>query len=117
MKTEQLYLHDTRMMITYMIGQNAKDNFKVIDQATSEDLWFHAKKESSCHVIALIGHITIKSKEDEEEMINKGALLCKENTLKLSDKKVQIIYTELKNVKKTKTPGLVTTENTRTISV
>lgn len=123
MKTEhfdldRLNLEDSDRIITYLIGQNAKDNFTVIDQASENDLWFHAKKESSCHVIALVGHLTIQNKEDEKEIIKHGAFLCKQNTTKLANgKKTDIIYTEIKNIRKTKTPGLVTTQNTQTISV
>jgi predicted ribosome quality control (RQC) complex YloA/Tae2 family protein len=118
MKTEHFYLEDSDVPITYLIGQNAKDNFAVIDQASPNDVWFHVKRESSCHVVVLLGHITIKNKEDEKEIIKHGAFLCKQNTSKLADgKKIDIIYTEIKNIRKTKTPGLVTTQNTQTISV
>ena len=118
MKTEHFYLEDSDIPIMYLIGQNAKDNFAVIDQASSNDLWFHAKRESSCHVVALVGHLTIKNKEDEKEIIKQGAFLCKQHTTKLADgKKIDIIYTEIKNIRKTKTPGLVTTQNTQSISV
>ena len=118
MKTEYFYLEDSDTPITYLLGQNAKDNFAVIDQASPTDLWFHAKKESSCHVIALVGHLTIQNKENEKEIIKHGAFLCKQNTAKLANgKKTDIIYTEIKNIRKTKTPGLVTTQNTQTISV
>jgi hypothetical protein len=42
--------------------------------------------------------------------------LCKNNTNKLTSlSNVAIIYTQIKNITKTKTPGCVLTQNTKTI--
>lgn len=41
------------MTIPYEIrvGKNAKDNWKIIDEAEGDDLWFHIKDRPSAHVI------------------------------------------------------------------
>jgi len=45
-----------------------------------------------------------------------GALLCKLNTNKLKSlKKVEIVYTQIKNIEKTSIPGCVITKNQKYI--
>ena len=115
MKVEEKYIECLGRNVTFNIGKNAKDNFKVIDLGESEDLWFHVKGETSCHVVALISHIPDLEKEEMKVIIEEGALLCKENTFKVASlKNVAIDYTFLKNIKKTKIIGCVTTQNLKT---
>ena len=116
MKTEEVFIPSLNRKIDYYIGKNAKDNFKIIDMCEPEDLWFHVKNESSCHVIALIAAIFPIEKKELDEIIKEGAQLCKENTAKVADLKyVSIDYTLLKNIKKTKKLGCVMVENVKTI--
>lgn len=120
MKTEMVYFNSLDKEITYYIGQNSRDNNSVIDQGFEDDLWFHAKSDSSCHVVCLLPDPAIFDLEEREMrmIIKKGAELCKQNTHKLSGlHNVPIMYTELRNITKTKTAGLVLTKNTKTIIV
>ena len=100
--------------IIFYVGENATDNFKVIDSGNPNDLWFHAKEISSCHVVA---HVPSKiDKRELKTIIKRGALLCKQNTNKLSNiREVEIMYTQLQNITKTKTPGLVTVSCSKTV--
>jgi predicted ribosome quality control (RQC) complex YloA/Tae2 family protein len=114
MKTENIYIDALKREFTFYIGKNQNENFEVIDKGTSNDLWFHANNISSCHVVCCIP--VFLCKKDMQYIIKVGALLCKNNTNKLkSMKKVEIIYTCIKNVVKTDVPGSVTTQNTKTI--
>jgi predicted ribosome quality control (RQC) complex YloA/Tae2 family protein len=118
MKTETVYFPNLETEIIYMIGKNQKENFSVIDQGQPEDIWFHAKEISSCHVIAILPEYHDFDKKELQSIIKRGALLCKEHTSKLQGySNVEIIYTKIKNVIKTKTPGCVTTQNTKTIII
>jgi len=120
MKTEKIYFDRLDKEITYFIGQNARDNVTVIDHGFEDDLWFHAKSESSCHVVCLLPDPDVFTLEEREKkmLIKKGAELCKQHTHKLSSlHNVPIMYTELRNITKTKTAGLVLTKNTKTIIV
>jgi predicted ribosome quality control (RQC) complex YloA/Tae2 family protein len=118
MKTEVIYFPNLDMEVTFYIGKNKNENFSVIDMGDSEDLWFHAKDISSCHVVAIIPENEDFTHKELLTIIKKGASLCKENTTKLNEySNVEIIYTKLKNVIKTKTPGCVNTCNTKTIVV
>jgi len=115
MKVEEKYIECLDRNVVFYIGKNAKDNFKVIDMGEPDDLWFHVKGETSCHVIALISHIPDLEKEEMKIIIEEGSLLCKENTFKVASlKNVAIDYTFLKNIKKTKILGSVLTQNLKT---
>ena len=118
MKTETVFIPELNCNIHYLIGQNAHDNFAVIDEGFEDDLWFHAKLFSSCHVVCLLPNEIKLTEKEKKSVIRKGAELCKEHTNKLKDiKKVVIVYTEIKNVTKTKTPGLVNMTNFQLITV
>jgi predicted ribosome quality control (RQC) complex YloA/Tae2 family protein len=89
--------------IKYNLGKNAKENFILLDNADKEDWWFHLDNYSSAYCI-------VESKNLNEEMIIFASNLVKNSKkdIKLKDKKVKIIYTQVKNIKKTKTLGMVT---------
>jgi predicted ribosome quality control (RQC) complex YloA/Tae2 family protein len=104
------------MQVLYYIGTNAEDNFNVIGKGDPNDLWFHVNGISSCHVV--MKHADMVDKKTTRMLIKKGALLCKQHTRKLaSQKNVEIIYTQIKNVAKTPIAGCVMTKNTNTICV
>ena len=54
MKTENIFIQALDREIVFYIGKNQNENFKVIDMGSEDDLWFHAKDESSCHVVCEI---------------------------------------------------------------
>ena len=115
MKIENIFINALKREITFYIGKNQNENFEVIDKGTSNDLWFHANNISSCHVVCSIPDVL--SKKELQYVVKVGALLCKNNTNKLkSMKNVEIIYTCIKNIEKTDVPGLVITQNTKTIT-
>lgn len=114
MKTETVFFENIDNEITYYIGKNAKDNFNVIDLGNPDDIWFHAKEISSCHVLAKIPDLY--NKKELQTIIKRGALICKQNTNKLTNlTHVEIIYTCVKNITKTNIDGCVITDKTKTI--
>ena len=116
MKTEVLYLQGTNKEITFYIGENKNENFDVIDKGDSNDLWFHANELSSCHVIAIIPKDIPISKKEKKYIIKAGAIMCKKYTNKLkSSHNIEIIYTEIKNIEKTKYSGCVSVNNHKKI--
>jgi len=42
------------MNVTFYIGENQCETFDVIDLGKLSDLWFHADKVSSCHILAVL---------------------------------------------------------------
>ena len=115
MKTENIYIQPLKREITFHIGKKQSENFEVIDKVKSDDLWFHANHESSCHVVCEIPEEITKN--ELRYIIKVGALLCKNNTNKLKSlKNVEIIYTFIKNITKTNIEGCVITKNTKIIN-
>lgn len=118
MKTINIHFPELNKMISYLIGQNKRDNFDVIDEGVEDDIWFHAKNDSSCHVICILPNEIILTEQQKRLLVEKGAEICKMFTRKLiSLHKVPILYTEIKNITKTKTLGLVNAINTNTIVI
>jgi predicted ribosome quality control (RQC) complex YloA/Tae2 family protein len=114
MKEQTVYFDNIVDDVIYYIGTSAHDNFDVIDKGRPNDIWFHAKDVSSCHVVVQVPDFI--EKQGMRTIIKRGARLCKEHTTKLkSSDKIDIIYTPIKNVTKTDIPGCVTTKHTKTI--
>ena len=102
MKEESIFIQALDREILFYIGKSQKENFAVIDMGSEDDLWFHAKDESSCHVVCEIPDDIDIDKKELQSIIKTGALLCKNNTNKLkSVKNVEIVYTQIKNITKT----------------
>ena len=118
MKTEIVFIPQLQKEITYYIGTNQSENFATIDLGEDNDIWFHSKNESSCHVVANICKDIPQPilKKNMRYILKQGALLCKQNTNKLkSQKNVEIIYTHIKNITKTDIPGRVITKDIKTV--
>ena len=94
MKQETVFFDNIVDDVIYYIGTSASDNFKVIDMGKPDDIWFHAKDLSSCHVVAQIPDYI--DKQGIKTIIKRGVQLCKQNTNKLSIiENVDFIYTKI----------------------
>jgi predicted ribosome quality control (RQC) complex YloA/Tae2 family protein len=115
MKTQVIYFDNIKKEVTYLIGENAADNFVVIDASLDKDIWFHSKEGSSYHVVAKIPD-NLLSKKELLTICKKGSLLCKLNTPKFKKQSnVEIIYTNVSNITKTNIDGLVHTTGAKTL--
>lgn len=85
-----------------LIGKNALGNEKIIKISHSESLWMHLSKISSAHII-------LQSNGDiiPKRYINQVASNIPKN--------INVIYTQVKNIKLTKIVGSVITKNTKII--
>src|SRR5699024_9863096 len=78
------------------VGKNSKQNdYITLKLARKEDLWFHVKDNPGSHVI-------LKTDKIHNEDIEKAAYLAALNSSVSNDKKVDVDYTEKKNVNKAK---------------
>lgn len=128
------YIPSLQISLVYKIGISAKNNFEIIDQAHKNDIWFHLKGISSCHVIACLKNITYTTLDDampncydltfnelnkkqKQQIIKQGALLCKQYSRMKSTKNVEIIYTKIEHVQKLDVIGSVLTCQEKTIFV
>lgn len=115
MKTETLLLYTGRQ-VKFLIGTSDKDNFCVIDASDADDIWFHVDGMPSCHIVAELKEVY--NKYEMNEIIRFGAKLCKDQHSKYKPiQNLPIIYTEVKNIKKTKTLGSVITNSVTTIRI
>jgi len=94
--------------VKYLIGQNAKDNFDILDRASPDDWWFHVCNKPSCHVIAqLPGKL---DRHDLRYVKKQGAVLCRQHS-SVADSKEKIMCAKVKYVQKTDIIGQVHVEN------
>jgi predicted ribosome quality control (RQC) complex YloA/Tae2 family protein len=83
-----------------LLGQYAKENHLLIDNADPNDWWFHIDNYPS-------GHCIVESIYINYELIIHAAKFVKENSKLKNKKNIKIIYTQIKKIKKTKNPGQV----------
>lgn len=116
MKTETLFLRGLNREITFYVGTRKADNFDVLDNGEPNDLWFHANEVSSCHVVASVPPDIASNQL--RYIVKAGALLCKRYTpnIKRLDN-VDILYTRVKHVTKTRHIGCVTIAEHQIISI
>lgn len=93
--------------ITYIIGNNAKENWTILQESNQNWIWFHLDNLTSPYVILKESLKNLKS--DVYEYSWKGyivyaGILCKENS-KYKNQNVNCIWTEVKNVSKGKKVG------------
>lgn len=107
-------INDDYNYIIY-IGENAQENWNLIDKSGQNDLWFHVENNPSCHIVLNIN----SRKKVHKSVINYCAKLCKENSKKYikNSKKCKIIYTQIKNVSKSDKVGSVNIKNTKVIKI
>ena len=105
MKTQAIHIPSLKATITYKIGQNAQDNFDIIDEADPEEFWFHVNNAPSAHILVTIPQEW--DKKAQQYLIKKGAELAKQHSSSKSEKDVSIVYTKIKNVTKTDIIGQV----------
>lgn len=98
-----------------IIGQNAKENWDLVDNSDPDDLWFHLDEYPSAHVV-ISEKVKISEKkifftnlEDyPNQIIALAANYCKSNSKYGKNlHKAKIVYTQIKNLKKGKVIGSV----------
>ena len=117
MRFEDIFFTQIGRNIMFSVGSNALENFSIIDDSKENDIWFHVKDYSSCHVIASIPEDLKLTKKDLRYIIKQGALLCKKYSKYSNVKDLDIIYTSIDNVKKTDVIGSVLTSNLKNIQI
>jgi predicted ribosome quality control (RQC) complex YloA/Tae2 family protein len=112
-------LHFPKIMggidVQFLIGKNAKDNFRIIDLAKPADIWFHVEDKPSCHIVAILPERV--NKKDLRYIVKQGAVLCKQHSKYVSEKNLPIIFTTIDNVVKTDTPGCVETRYVKRVFI
>jgi predicted ribosome quality control (RQC) complex YloA/Tae2 family protein len=89
----------------YKLGRNAVENFELIDSSYLEDWWFHLEDYPSGHCV--ISSIKNELFDCSNEMKIFAGNLIKQYSKAKNEKKIKIIFTQIKNIVKTKTVGQV----------
>jgi predicted ribosome quality control (RQC) complex YloA/Tae2 family protein len=113
---KKIFFDKLKLEISFYIGQNAQENNNLVSQSNDNDLWLHVSEFSSPHVIASIHAINIDRK-NLKYVIKQGAILCKQYSRYKSDKKLDIIYTKIKNVTLTDVIGRVETVDIKCVTI
>lgn len=95
--------------IIYIIGQNAQDNWNILDLYKKENdkyIWFHLNSFSSPYVIMCSSLDNLEISEINNYLYF-GAELCKNNSKYRNLPNLKIIYTSLKKLTKTNKIGEV----------
>jgi predicted ribosome quality control (RQC) complex YloA/Tae2 family protein len=104
MKTEVISIPSLKCDITFIVGQCDTENDEIVRNANPSDLWFHVDNKKSCHVIA---NVPIQfDRKNIKYIVSQGAVLCKKYSYP-KEKNLPIVFTRVKNVELTDTPGLV----------
>lgn len=93
---------------TVIIGGSAEENEKLIKESLPNDIWLHLENMSSAHIV-----INANGKEVPKRVINMAASLF--SKYKKVTGRYNVIWTEIKNVKLTKTKGCVVPSRIRKI--
>ena len=83
------------------IGENAKENWALIDASEPEWWWFHLKSFPSSHVV-------LETSEPTNEELIAAATWCKDTTKYRNLKNLKVSYCQIKNIKKAEKVGSVT---------
>ena len=94
--------------IHILIGQNAAENWKIIDDSSDNYYWFHLKSFPSCHVIVQTDDIT-------PDILLHAAQLCKSNTKYRNLPNVKVDYTPISNIIKGTDVGSVHFKSNRKV--
>lgn len=103
--------------IQFVIGQNAEDNWNILDEAykiNNNFIWFHLNSFPSGYVIMYSTNEELRD-NSFNDYLNYGASLCKQNSKYKNLKDIKICYTSLKKLSKTQKIGEVTIKGKKNI--
>ena len=101
--------------IKFIIGENAQDNWNILNDALKENIyyiWFHLNSFPSCYVIM---YSSLDCLENKEEYLIYGSKLCKENTKYRHINNIKICFTTLNKLQKTDKIGEVLVKGKKNI--
>jgi len=100
-------------LYSIIVGENKYENSKIVNDANEKDMWFHVENMPSCHVILK----TTGLKKIPRQVIKRCAYLCKINSNAKTQRKCNILYTFIYNVKQTEHVGEVTVKECKIAKV
>jgi predicted ribosome quality control (RQC) complex YloA/Tae2 family protein len=92
------------------VGQNVKENWQLLDEASDYHWWFHLDAFPSPHVF-------LSTVKPSKSQLYKCARYCQEYSKYKNYKNLYVIYTQRKNVKKGTKEGEVIPQRTERIKL
>ena len=95
--------------IKYYLGENAQDNFNLLDkyQNNFDFIWIHLNSFPSGYVIININKSDLLNLDNSNDILLYGANLCKNNSKYKNLKNIKILWTTLSKIKKSNKIGEV----------
>lgn len=78
--------------ISYVVGCNAADNWRLIGLSEAESTWVHLKDYPSCHVVIGIDKVEIEELEYARELIMKHT--------RKAPRTAGIVYSKIRDIKR-----------------
>ena len=115
------YVCESLDLVEYVVwvGENAIENWQLVDRAEPDDMWFHVANYPSGHVVVRARHPDTShlGADLPKGVIVYCARLCKAQSKQKYMKNIEIIYTKIQNVKKTHVVGEVRVRKSKSIYV
>lgn len=110
MKEDKITDRNLDLELIYWIGENAQDNWDIIDKANPKDIWFHLANEPSAHIILRLPEDikNIRKQLSKQTLLHCG-MVCKQHSKFATAPKKKVVYTEILNISKGDKPGAVFT--------
>lgn len=100
------------------IGKQAQENWDIIKESNTYDVWFHLGNNLPSPHIILELHEDISLKKVPRQVIKRCCVLCKSHSNKYkSAKNIPVIYTQIKNISFGEHVGSVFTKNIKQIII
>lgn len=94
---------------TCFVGQNAKENWCLLDRSNSKDIFFHLSSFPSCYVILRTNNNV------DGNIIKRCAEICKENTKYRAMRGIYVDYTTVSNIEKGNVVGEIIYKSLRKV--
>ena len=91
-----------------LVGNNAKENWLLLDNAPPTAIFFHLSSFPSCYVI-------LYNSKYDPLFLYKAAKICLDNTKYRNIKGIYVDYTPISNVEKGDTPGEIVYRSSRKV--
>lgn len=93
----------------FVVGKNAEDNWRIIQNAEKDYYWIHAEGIPSAHII-------IEIDQPIESEIQYACNLCKKHS-KIQNDSVKYVMTQVSNIKLGSKPGEVYFKNNKLTNI
>jgi hypothetical protein len=128
------YIPSLKINFVYKLGRISKNIFELLKDSNSDDLLFNLRDGSKFYVVACFRNLTYNTLDDEmpnyydlkfedlhenqkTQILNQGALICKQYSRLISNKNVNVSYTKIENICKNDIKDSILFFNSKIITI